>query len=115
MGNNEFFAEIAKNLLRNQTCNVCNNQQRCAYKSRKKYNTCRKWKKEEFSFSIDSYSLTAAPRKLNVTWTMQTELDLKNTMKTSVSDLLDIKEESNNMYKVLSDWKNLIKENEKNE
>lgn len=95
--NKELEAVIAKNLLEDKTCENCNNKYTCNIKLGKQFNTCRRWTiySSDINLNIKSYKFKVKPRKLNITWTKETE-----------SLFLDMKEDDNySVYKHLYGWK----------
>lgn len=120
MTKNERMAEIAKNLLKNKTCNNCNNCSKCKLKSKEEYNTCLKWVELlEFQFAINSYNVKAATKKLKVNWSIFAEQDLLsgfnysaedeliNKVSNEINDSIEMKFEEDsdsNVIRALSEW-----------
>lgn len=91
--NKELEATIAKNLLEDKTCENCDGKFLCNIKLGKQFNTCRRWKKyDDINLNIKSYKFKAKPRKLNITWTKETEILIKE-------------DDNYSVYKNLYDWK----------
>lgn len=98
----ELKIAIARNLLEEKTCDICDRYAFCSIKLGRQYGTCRRWKKYQTpSFAIKSYSFTVKPRKLNISWTKSTELELEKMQEAQVNLL-----ENNDyaVYKHLKEW-----------
>jgi len=101
--NSELKVAITRNLLEGHTCDICTRQD-CKIKLGTEYNTCRRWtnKIPEMSLKMSSWAFTAKPRKLNITWSKSTELELESMSKSISVNLLEDNDFA--VYKHLSDW-----------
>jgi hypothetical protein len=88
-------AKIAKNLLEGKNCGTCQNNinGKCMllqYSPIPEDFTCVKWKKiEDISIHLTSTPITIQARKLNVTWTTESVLDMASTLSDDVTTELD--------------------------
>ena len=88
-------AQIAKNLLEDKNCGTCKHHVngKCILLRLAPIPedfTCAKWKEiEDISIHLSSTPITVKARKLNVTWTMESALDLASTLTDEAMSDLD--------------------------
>ncbi len=77
-----------RNLLAGHICENCNLRFHCRSKLKEQFNTCGRWQKEknEFYFNIKSFAVKTKTRKLNVSWSKESELALNAFNHTSIED-----------------------------